>query len=124
MPGQLESVSLSRHSLLHKLVLLSWALLVLRVVVMVLQVLLEPKVVVMAPPVHLGLRLVGAVLPGFPGPGLVGVALLVLLIRALGFLAEAHVSGICLFFLFFFDFSTWITTISFLSVARYRGWGV
>jgi len=32
----------------------------------------------MALPVHLGLILVGAVLPVFPGPGLVGVALLVL----------------------------------------------
>src|SRR5437588_10866557 len=48
MPGQLEFVSLSRYSLLHKLVLLSLALPILRVMMMVLQVPLEPRVVVMA----------------------------------------------------------------------------
>src|SRR5437868_8217312 len=48
MPGQLEFVSLSRHSPLHKLVLLSLALPILRVMMMVLQVPLEPRVVLMA----------------------------------------------------------------------------
>ena len=48
MPGQLEFVSLSRHSPLHKLVLVSPALPALRVMMMVLQVPLEPRMVVMA----------------------------------------------------------------------------
>src|SRR5207302_1725723 len=48
MPGQLEFVSLNKHSPLHKLVLLSPALSVLRVMMMVLLVSLEPRMVVMA----------------------------------------------------------------------------
>jgi len=104
MLGQPESMSLSRHSLLHKLVLLSPVLLAFRVVIvvmivmMVLLVLLEPRLfhIFYLNPQLSGQRLLSLVFPCF-----FYLFLTFLLGLCISFLSTACYGGFLLFLLLF-----------------------